>query len=159
MESRRMIYMDHSATTPVRDEVFAAMQPYFAEFYGNASSIHSVGRRAAVALSHARRTIADLIGAKPNEIIFTSGGTEGDNTALRGLAMARRAATGANRVITSAVEHHAVLNTAQDMAEHFGFELTILPVDNEGLVALDDFMTALGNGRDVAVASIMYANN
>jgi cysteine desulfurase len=151
--------MDHSATTPVRDEVFAAMQPYFAEFYGNASSIHSVGRRAAVALTQARRTIADLVGAKPNEIIFTSGGTEGDNTALRGLALARRAATGANRIITSAVEHHAVLYTAQDLADHFGFELTVLPVDSEGLVALADFEEALGDGRDVAVASVMYANN
>lgn len=159
MESRRTIYMDHSATTPVRDEVFAAMQPYFAEFYGNASSIHSVGRRAAVALTQARRTIADLVRAKPNEIIFTGGGTEGDNTAVRGLALARRNATGANRIITSAVEHHAVLNTAQDLADHFGFELTVLPVDSDGLVALDDFVAALGDGRDVAVASVMYANN
>src|SRR4029079_7237299 len=122
MVSRRTIYMDHSATTPVRDEVFAAMQPYFAEFYGNASSIHGVGRRAGVALAQARRTIADLVGAKPSEIIFTSGGTEGDNAALRGLALARRAATGANRIVTSPVEHHAVLNTAQDLADHFGFE-------------------------------------
>ena len=90
MEPRRSIYMDHSATTPVRDEVFAAMQPYFAEFYGNACSIHSVGRRAGVALSQARRTIAELVGAKPSEIIFTSGGTEGDNAALRGMASGDR---------------------------------------------------------------------
>jgi len=151
--------MDHSATTPVRDEVFAVMQPYFAEFYGNASSIHGVGRRAGVALAQARRTIADLVGAKPSEIIFTSGGTEGDNAALRGLALARRAATGANRIVTSPTEHHAVLNTAQDLADHFGFELTLLPVDGEGLVTYDDFVTALGDGRDVAVASVMYANN
>ncbi len=117
METRRTIYMDHSATTPVRDEVFAAMQPYFAEFYGNASSIHGVGRRAGVALSQARRTIADLVGAKSSEIVFTSGGTEGDNTAVRGLALARRAATGANRIVTAPTEHKAVLNTAQDLAE------------------------------------------
>jgi len=159
MASRRTIYMDHSATTPVRDEVFAAMQPYFAEFYGNASSIHSVGRRAAVALSQARRTIAELIGAKPSEIIFTSGGTEGDNSALRGLALARRAATGANRIVTSPVEHHAVLYTAEDLATHYGFELTLLPVDSDGLVSAEDFAAALGDGRDVAVASVMYANN
>jgi cysteine desulfurase len=159
MESRRSIYMDHSATTPVREEVFAAMQPYFADFYGNASSIHSVGRRAGVALSQARRTIAELIGAKPSEIIFTSGGTEGDNAALRGLALARRAATGANRIVTSPIEHKAVLYTAQDLADHFGFELTLLPVDSEGLIALDDFVAALGDGQDVAVASVMYANN
>jgi cysteine desulfurase len=151
--------MDHSATTPVRDEVLAAMQPYFADFYGNASSIHSVGRRAGVALSQARRTIAELVGAKPSEIIFTSGGTEGDNTAVRGLALARRAATGANRIVTSPVEHKAVLYTAQDLADHFGFELTLLPVDSEGMVALEDFVAAVGDGHDVAVASVMYANN
>jgi cysteine desulfurase len=159
MESRRTIYMDHSATTPVRDEVFAAMQPYFAEFYGNASSIHSVGRRAGVALSQTRRTIAELIGAKPSEIIFTSGGTESDNAAVRGLALARRAATGANRIVTSPIEHKAVLYTAQDLADHFGFELTLLPVDSDGLVDTDDFMKALGDGHDVAMASVMYANN
>src|SRR5215203_515004 len=155
----RTIYMDHSASTPVREEVLAAMMPYFTEFYGNASSIHGVGRRAGVALSQARRTIADLVGAKASEIIFTSGGTEGDNAAVRGLALARRAATGANRIVTSPIEHHAVLNTALDLAEHFGFELTLLPIDADGLVAMDEFVTALGNGQDVAVVSIMYANN
>src|SRR5947199_4669190 len=114
-QTRPTIYLDHSATTPVRPEVWAAMQPYFSELYGNPSSIHSVGRRAGVALAQARRTIADLLHAKPNEIIFTSGGSEGDNAALRGIALARREATGANRVITSAIEHHAVLHTAEDL--------------------------------------------
>lgn len=159
MEPRRTIYMDHSATTPVRAEVFEAMQPYFADFYGNPSSIHGVGRRAGVALMQARRTVATLIGAKPSEIVFTSGGTESDNAAVRGFALARRAATGANRIITSPIEHKAVLNTAQDLAEHFGFELTLLPVDSDGLISLDDFVMALGDGRDVAVVSVMYANN
>jgi cysteine desulfurase len=159
MEPRRSIYMDHSATTPVREEVFEAMQPYFAEFYGNASSIHGVGRRAGVALAQARRTIAELVGAKPSEIIFTSGGTEGDNAAVRGLALARRAATGANRLVTSPTEHKAVLYTAQDLADHFGFELTLLPVDSDGLIAVEDFVAALGDGHDVAVASVMFANN
>jgi cysteine desulfurase len=159
MEVRRTIYMDHSATTPVREEVFAAMLPYFAELYGNPSSIHSVGRRAGVAISQARRTLAELVGAKPSEILFTSGGTEGDNAALRGLALARRSATGANRIVTSPIEHKAVLYTAQDLADHFGFELTLLPVDSDGLVAPDDFVRALGDGHDVAVASVMFANN
>ena len=159
MQPRRTIYMDHSATTPVRDEVFAAMQPYFAEFYGNASSIHGVGRRAGVALAQARRAIAELVGAKTHEIIFTSGGTEGDNTAVRGLALARREVTGANRIVTSPTEHHAVLNTARDLVDHFGFELTLLPVDHDGFVTVDDFAAALGDGRDVAVASVIYANN
>lgn len=158
-EARRTIYMDHSATTPVRAEVLEAMQPYFAEFYGNPSSIHSVGRRAGVALAQARRTIAALIGAKPSEIIFTGCGTEGDNAALRGIALARRQATGAKRIITLPIEHKAVLYTAQDLAEHFGFDLTLVPVDGEGLVSVEALASALGDGTDVAVVSVMYANN
>jgi cysteine desulfurase len=159
MNARRTIYMDHSATTPVRPEVLAAMLPYFSEFYGNASSIHGVGRRAGVALAQARRSIAGILGAKPAEIIFTSGGTEGDNAAVRGLALARREATGAARVVTTPVEHKAVLYTAQDLADHYGFELTLVPVDRAGLVAVDDVAAALGDGSDVAVVSVMYANN
>ena len=157
--SRRTIYMDHSATTPVHPEVMAAMQPYFTEFYGNPSSIHGVGRRAGVAIASARRTIAELIGAKVNEIIFTSGGTEGDNAALRGIALARRESSGANRIITSAVEHKAVLHTAEELRDHFGFDLTVLPVDSAGLVAVADVAAALGDGQNVAVVSIMYVNN
>ncbi|HXF62554.1 MAG TPA: cysteine desulfurase family protein [Caldilineaceae bacterium] len=158
-EQRPIIYMDHSATTPVRPEVLAAMQPYFAEFYGNPSSIHAVGRRAGVAIAQARRTIAELIGAKPSEILFTSGGTEGDNAALRGIALARRQATGAKRIVTLPIEHKAVLYTAQDLAEHFGFDLTLVPVDGEGLVRPEAVAEAVGDGSDVAVVSIMYANN
>ena len=156
---RRTIYMDHSATTPVHPEVMVAMQPYFTEFYGNPSSIHGVGRRAGVAIASARRTIAELIGAKVNEIIFTSGGTEGDNAALRGIALARRESSGANRIITSAVEHKAVLHTAEELRDHFGFDLTVLPVDSAGLVAVADVAAALGDGQNVAVVSIMYVNN
>ena len=159
MTQKRSIYMDHSATTPVRPEVLDAMMPYFAEFYGNPSSIHSVGRRAGVALSQARRTIADLIGAKPSEIIFTGSGSEGDNTALRGLAMARRARTGATGMVTLPIEHKAVLYTAQDLADHYGFELTLVPVDSDGLVSVEDVAAAIGDGADVAVVSVMAANN
>ena len=155
----RLIYLDHAATTPVAPAVMAAMQPYFTEFYGNASSTHRFGRRASVALEQARRTIAEQIGAAPNEIIFTSGGTEGANAALRGIALARRAATGANRIITTPIEHHAVLHTAFDLRDHFGFELTLLPVSQEGLVDPAALTTALGDGKEVAVVSIMYANN
>ncbi len=158
-DARRTIYMDHSASTPVRAEVYEAMQPYFAEFYGNPSSIHGVGRRAGVALAQARRVIAETIGAKPGEIIFTGCGTESDNAALRGIALARRQATGAKRIITLPIEHKAVLYTAQDLADHFGFELTLVPVDREGLVGVDAVASALGDGTDVAVVSIMYANN
>jgi len=168
MTTTPTIYMDHSATTPVRPEVLTAMQPYFAEFYGNSSSIHRVGRRAHVALTDARRTLAALLGAQEREIIFTSGGTESDNAALRGIALARRAATGAHRIVTSAVEHHAVLHTAEDLAAHYGFELTVLPVDSNGLVRVEDVADALAPDAtgaqtdpetDVAVVSVMYANN
>jgi cysteine desulfurase len=157
--ARRIIYMDHSATTPVHPAAVEAMLPYFAEFYGNPSSIHSVGRRANVAITQARRTIAAYLGAKPGEIIFTSGGSEGDNAALRGIALARRAATGANRILTSAAEHHAVLHTAEDLRDHYGFTLTILPVDSNALVSVADVAAALSDGKDVAVVSLMYANN
>lgn len=159
MQPTRTIYMDHSATTPVRPEVMDAMQPFFHEYYGNPSSIHGVGRRAGVALSQARRAIAELVGAKPSEIVFTGGGTEGDNAALRGIAMARRAATGANRIVTLPLEHKAVLYTAQDLADYYGFTLTLLPVDGDGLVAVEDVAQALGDGADVAVVSVMLANN
>jgi cysteine desulfurase len=157
--ARPTIYLDHSATTPVRPEVVAAMMPYLGELYGNPSSIHSLGRRSNVALELARRKVAEIIGARPPEIIFTSGGSEGDNAAVRGIALARRAATGANRIITSAIEHSAVLRTAEAMRDHFGFTLTVLPVDSEGLVAVADVEAALGDGADVAVVSVMYANN
>ncbi|MEZ4735622.1 MAG: cysteine desulfurase family protein [Caldilineaceae bacterium] len=156
---RRPIYLDHAATTPVAPAVLAAMQPYFSELYGNPSSMHQRGRRDNVALEQARRQIAEPIGALPKEVIFTSGGTEGDNAAIRGIALARRAATGANRIVTTPIEHHAVLHTALDLRDHFGFTLTLAPVNQEGLVTVAALDTALGNGHDVAVASVMYANN
>lgn len=157
--SRHLIYLDHAATTPVAAEVLAAMLPYFSEFYGNPSSVHRVGRRASVALAQARRTIAEHIGAAPGEIIFTSGGTEGDNAALRGLALARRTAIGANHIITTPIEHHAVLHTAFDLRDHFGFDVSLLPVDSTGRIDPADLTSALGDGRGVAVVSVMMANN
>lgn len=157
--THRSIYLDHSATTPLLPEAFAAMQPYFSEFFGNPSSIHTTGRRAGNALAQARRTIAALLSARPNEIIFTGGGSESDNAALRGIALARRAAIGANRIVTTTVEHKAVLATAEEMAAHYGFALTVLPVDGDGLVDLEQVAGALGDGRDIAVVSVMYANN
>lgn len=157
-QANRTIYLDHAATTPVRPEVMAAMEPYFTEFYGNPSSIHGVGRKAGVAIRQARRTIAQQINAQENEIIFTSGGSESNNTALRGIALAQRAQSGANRIITSAVEHHAVLHTAEDLAANFGFDLTVLGVDCDGLIDLNELETALDES-DVALVSIMLANN
>lgn len=157
-QARNTIYLDHSATTPVRAEVLEAMLPYFGEIYGNPSSIHGVGRHAATAVAQARRTVSAILGAKPAEVIFTSGGTEGANAALRGMAWARRRATGRDRIVTSAVEHHAVLTTAEALQEEHGFELTVLPVDGEGRVQLADVEAALA-GDDVALVSVMLANN
>jgi cysteine desulfurase len=153
------IYLDHAATTPVRAEVLAVMQEHFAESYGNPSSLHYAGRRASVALQSARQTVAGLLNARPGEIIFTSGGTESDNAALRGIALARRAATGANRLLTTSIEHKAVLETAEDLRDLFGFSLTMLPVDAEGQVQPAEVVAALGDGQDVALVSVMYANN
>jgi len=155
--SRPVIYLDHSATTPVRDEVLAAMQPYFAEFYGNPSSIHWAGRRSHTGLDNARCTVAGILGAKPGEIVFTASGSESDNAALRGIALARRKQSGANRIVISPVEHAAIQRTAEDLRDNYGFALTLLPVDGDGTVQPADVSGVLGD--DVAVVSIIYANN
>jgi len=165
MKDHKKIYMDHSATTPVRPEVVEAMLPYFTEAYGNPSSIHWTGRQAGAGLSKARREIATRIGASPNEIIFTGCGTESDNAALRGIALARHQATGAKRIITTPIEHHAILETAEDLHDLFGFEVTLVPVDHRGLVRIEDVIDAIEMNSaddvasDVAVVSVMYANN
>ncbi len=155
--SRPVVYLDHSATTPLRDEALAAMQPYFAEFYGNPSSIHWAGRRGHAGLDQARRTVAAVLGAKPTEIVFTASGTESDNAALRGIALARRKQSGANRIVVSATEHAAIQRTAEDLRDNYGFGLTLLPVDGEGVVNPADVAAALGD--DVALVSLLYANN
>jgi len=160
------IYLDHSATTPLRPEVVSAMEPYYGSTdlaqsakYGNPSSIHHAGRASYAGLSDARRTIAEILGADSNEIVFTGCGSESDNAAVRGIALARRKMDGANRIITTPIEHHAVLYTAEDLRELFGFEVTLLPVDGDGLVEVDDLAEAIGDGSDVALVSVMYANN
>ncbi len=154
-----IIYMDHSATTPVRGEVLEAMTPYFGELYGNPSSIHRLGRQAHAGLDRARRTVAEILAARPSEIIFTGCGSESDNAALRGIALARRRQTGANRIVTTPIEHHAILHTAEDLRDHFGFTLHLLPVDKHGLVDPDDVAAALESPDEVALVSVMYANN
>lgn len=150
----RSVYMDHSATTPTREEVVEAMQPYFNETFGNASSVHRFGQKARAALEEARETIAGQIGASPEEIIFTSGGTESDNLALKGTAFARKKK--GTHVITSTIEHHAVLNTC-GWLEKNGFEVTRLPVDSQGRVEPADLRGALRD--DTILVSIMLANN
>lgn len=155
--TRPAIYLDHSATTPLRDEALAAMQPYFAEFYGNPSSIHWAGRRGHAGLDGARRTVAGILGAKASEIVFTASGTESDNAALRGIALARRKQSGANRVVVSPTEHAAIQRTAEDLRDNYGFDLTLLSVDGDGQVSPDDVAALLS--EDVALVSVLYANN
>jgi cysteine desulfurase len=151
-----MIYMDHSATTPVDPAVIAAMTPFWTTEYGNPSSIYGLGRRAATALEEARTRVAAILNCLPAEIVFTSCGTESDNLALRGVALAQ-AAKGRRHIITTPIEHHAIIHTAADLAEHFGFEVTALPVDRTGRVDPADVERAIR--PDTALISVMYANN
>jgi cysteine desulfurase len=151
----RLVYLDHAATTPVRAEVLEAMMPLFGPRFGNPSSVHRWGREARVALDDARAQLAACIGARPDEITFTSGGTEADNLAILG-AWQAAAGTGRRAVVTTPIEHKAVLAAAHAAAAQ-GAEERMLPVDATGCVSLADFLTALGD--DVAVCSIMWVNN
>ncbi|MEX2546267.1 MAG: aminotransferase class V-fold PLP-dependent enzyme, partial [Chloroflexota bacterium] len=125
------IYLDHAATTPLRREALEAMLPLLTEDYGNPSSVHGPGRRARAALDEARERVARTLSAEPREIIFTSGGTEAINLALKGIAWAGKAS--GNRIVTSAVEHHAVVHALRHL-EKFGFEIVTVPVDRYGRV-------------------------
>lgn len=151
------IYLDYAATTPVDAAVLDAMLPHFRENFGNPSSIHRWGREAEKAIEQARRDIAAVLNCQPNEVIFTSGGTESDNYALRGAALALREAGRGNHLITTAIEHHAVLHTARQLQEHYGFDLTLLPVDECGRVRLGDLEAAIR--PDTVLISVMVANN
>jgi cysteine desulfurase len=152
----RYIYLDHAATTPVDERVVAAMLPYLTEKFGNPSSIHRAGREALDALDDARERVAAVLGAARKEIVFTGGGSEADNLAIKGVALAQRAAGKGAHIITSAIEHHAVLH-AVEYLQGFGFEVTVLPVDGDGLVRPDDLRAAIR--PDTVLVSIMYANN
>lgn len=148
----RRIYLDHNASTPVHPEALAAMLPYFSDQFGNASSIHSFGREARDAVEVAREEIAGFLGVAKEEFVFTSGGTESDNLAIKGVAHAR----GAGHIITSQVEHHAVLRTCQAL-ERGGYSVTYLPVDGDGLVDPGAVRRAMRS--DTILVSIMYANS
>jgi cysteine desulfurase len=149
---KRRVYLDHNASTPVHPEVVRAMLPYFEERFGNPSSVHGFGREAREGVEAAREQIARFLGARPDEIVFTSGGTESDNLAVKGVALAR----GTGHVITSQVEHHAVLRTCQYL-ETAGFALTCVPVDAHGMVDPDDVRRALR--PDTVLVSIMHGNS
>lgn len=152
---KRKIYMDYSATTPVKKEVLEAMMPYFTETFGNASSFHSFGRDAKNVLDKSRATVAELINAKPNEIYFTAGGTESDNWAIEGVAFANKAK--GNHIITSKVEHHGILHVCEYLEKHHGFEVTYLDVDADGRVNAQDVEKAITD--KTILISIMFANN
>ena len=149
-----MIYLDNAATTRVSAEVFEAMKPYFCEQYANPSAIYSFAGSAAKAVDEARRQSAALIGAQPNEIYFTAGGSESDNWAVK--AAAEASAAKGKHLITSVIEHHAVLHTFEYLEKH-GFEVTYLPVDEDGIVKLDALEAAIR--KDTTLISVMAANN
>ncbi len=150
----RLIYMDHSATTPVDPAVTETMFPYFSEKFGNPSSLYQIGREARRAVEEARQKVADLIGAKKEEIIFTGSGTESDNLAIKGCAYKNRKK--GNHIITSSIEHHAVLHTCKYL-ETQGFKVTYLPVSEEGLVDPADVEKAATQGT--TLITVMHANN
>ena len=151
------IYLDHAASTPVREEVIEAMKPYWTDFYGNPSSVHTFGRKANRGLEQARETIAGILNASVEEIVFTGCGSESDNLALRGAMMAAREAGKGNHLITCSIEHKAVLETARQLRESYGFDVTIVPVDRYGRVDPDDVRAAVRS--DTVLVSIMAANN
>ena len=150
----KRIYLDHAATTPVAAEVLESMKPYFSEKFGNASSLHSFGQEARDAVENSRKTAAQFIGARPNEIIFTSGGTESDNLAIKGVAFANK--NKGNHIITSKIEHHAIHEPCEWLAKQ-GFKITYLGVDNNGLVNPIDVEKAIT--KETILVSIMHANN
>lgn len=152
-----MIYLDYAATTPVDQRVLDAMMPYFRENYGNPSSVHRLGQKAESALDAAREKVAAVLHCRPDEIIFTSCGTEADNLALRGAAMARRNATGEKWILTAKTEHHAVSKTAEQLEKEYGFLLEWLDINEHGAVTPESLTKAICS--DTALASLMLANN
>ena len=150
----RRIYLDYAATTPTHPDVSKAMRPYLRDFFGNPSSMHSIGQEARVAVEESRDKVASMIGASSEEIIFTGGGTEADNFALKGMAYANDSKK--NHIITSSIEHHAVLETCKFL-ERLGFSVTYLPVDGYGLVDPDDVKRAIT--EKTLLISVMHANN
>ncbi|MCJ7667427.1 MAG: cysteine desulfurase, partial [Anaerolineae bacterium] len=153
--SKRTVYMDHAATTPVDPRVVAAMLPYFTERYGNASSVYRLGQEARKAIDEARADVARILNCTPKEVIFTSCGSESDNLAIRGVAFMNR--DKGNHILTSSIEHHAVGHTCEHLEKHFGFQVTYLPVDRYGRVDPADVEKAIT--QKTILITIMYANN
>ena len=150
-------YLDYAATTPLNDKVLDEMLPYLREDFGNPSSVHGWGQRAEWALEQARERIASGLDCLPEEVIFTSGGSESDNLALRGAAISAQSERGATHLLISPVEHDAIRITACELATLHGFELELLPVDSRGRVDPDDLRSKIRS--NTAVISIIYGNN
>ena len=151
------IYLDYAATTPVDPRVLDAMMPYFSASFGNPSSVHRYGQQAEAAIESARETVASTLNCRADEIVFTSCGSESDNLALRGAALAIREKTGANRILTSRAEHHAVSKTSEQLEKYFGFEVKWLDLDEDGIVQPETVKRAIDD--KTALVSAMYANN
>ncbi|MBI5839491.1 MAG: cysteine desulfurase [Chloroflexi bacterium] len=152
-----MIYLDYAATTPVDQRVLDAMMPYFRESFGNPSSVHRFGQKAEAAVDEAREKAAFVLGCRADEVIFTSCGSESDNLALRGASLVKRNETGANWILTSRVEHHAVSKTAGQLEKYFDFQVKWLDVDEHGMVTPQVIEKAIR--EQTALVSVMYANN
>ncbi|MDR1773543.1 MAG: cysteine desulfurase NifS [Clostridioides sp.] len=154
---KRKVYMDYAATTPVKAEVVEAMQPYFSEKFGNASSFHAFGREAKEAIDKAREQVANLINAETSEVYFTGGGSESDNWALEGIGLLAKSKGKGNHIITTKIEHHAILHTCEYLEKYHGFEITYLDVDKYGKIDLNELENAI---KDTTVLiSVMFANN
>ena len=151
------IYLDYAATTPVDPRVLNTMLPYFNETFGNPASVHRYGQQAEAAVESARETVATALNCRPDEIVFTSCGSESDNLAIRGTALAMREKTGANWILTSQAEHHAVSKTAEQLEKHYGFQVEWLETDETGMVSPETVEKAVC--KDTAIVSVMYANN
>jgi cysteine desulfurase len=159
MSSSEAVYLDHAATTPMLPAVLAAMTEQLGRV-GNASSLHASGRAARRAAEQSRERLAEALGARPSEVLFTGGGTESDNLAVKGLFWARRDADSRRRrIVVSPAEHHAVLDSVEWLAKHDGADVTWLSVEPTGRISPEALRVALGTGEDVALASVMWANN
>lgn len=157
MVSEKSIYLDYAATTPLDSRVLEAMLPYFSNKFGNPSSVHGYGQQAEAALEAAREKVAHTLNCSPREVLFTSCGSESDNLALRGAAFAERNLRGANHILISPVEHHAVSHTAKQLSDIFGFEVELLSTDSYGVVDPEEVRNRLR--PDTAIVSVIYANN
>lgn len=157
MSSRAALYLDNAATTPVRPEVLEAMMPLLTTRFGNPSSHHTVGEDAAAALADARRTVAMILGMRPTEVVFTSGATEANNLAVKGVAIAAAQRRGARHVVTTPIEHESALASVDYLVRIHGFEASVVPVDEAGRVDPDELAAAIRD--DTAIVSVGYANN